>query len=375
MNYKIILRIACFISSHGFGHATRTFAVIQKLAELKKISICIFSSLPDWFLKENLSGIQYTNHSVVTDVGLVQKNPFHHDLKLSLKKLNLFLKFEKKTIQSIFKTIQAVQVDFILSDISPLGLYIGGKLKIPTCLLENFTWDWIYQEYILNYPGFKKPIQQLQKIFGTADLHIQTNPICKRARGAKLVNPIYRPHKKSTTEIKQKIGIDLSRPIILVTTGGIPQKYKFIDKIKKDKIHFYILTGAFEKKEINKNFCLLPHKNDFFFPDLVHASSGVVGKIGYGTVSEVWGSVKPLIRIYRDSFRETIPMKKFVDDHLNGFTITHDSFERGDWIEMVDQLITESSVKKTSYFQLKNGRDEVAKIILDWEANHFISET
>jgi hypothetical protein len=305
----------------------------------------------------------------------VQKNPFHHDLKLTLKKLNLFLKFEKKTIQSISKTIQAEPVDFILSDISPLGLYVGEKLKIPTCLLENFTWDWIYQEYILKYVGFKKPIQQLQKIFNTADLHIQTNPICNRTISAKLVNPIYRPHKKSTTEIKQKIGIDLSRPIILVTTGGIPQKYKFIDKIKKDKINFYILTGASEKKEISKNFCLLPHKNDFFFPDLVHASSGVVGKIGYGTVSEVWGSVKPLIRIYRDSFRETIPMKKFVDDNLNGFTITHDSFERGDWIEMVDQLITESSLKKTSYFQLKNGRDEVAKIILDWEANHFISET
>jgi uncharacterized protein (TIGR00661 family) len=375
LHSKIILRIACFISCHGFGHATRSFAVIQKLAELKKVSVCIFSSLPDWFLKENLSGIQYTNHSVITDVGLVQKNPFHHDLNLTLKKLNLFLKFEKKTIQSVVKVIRVEPVDFILSDISPLGLYIGEKLKIPTCLLENFTWDWIYQEYISNYVGFKKPIQQLQKIFNTADLHLQTNPICSRARRAKLVNPIYRPHKKSTSEIKQKIGIDLARPIVLVTTGGIPQEYKFIDKIKKDKIHFYILTGAFDKKEISKNFCLLPHKNDFFFPDLVHASSGVVGKIGYGTVSEAWGSVKPLMRIYRDSFRETIPMKKFVDKHLNGFEITHDSFVRGDWLEMVDQLINESPCKKTSSVQLINGRDEVAKIILDWEANHFSSET
>ena len=68
-------------------------------------------------------------------------------------------------------------------------------------------------------------------------------------------------------------------------------------------------------------------------------------------------------------------MKKFGDKHLSGFEITHDSFERGDWLEMVDQLINGSSGRKTSSVQLRNGRDEVAKIILDWEASHFSSET
>ena len=140
------MKIACFITSHGFGHATRTIAILKNLAKKIDLEISIFSTLPDWFFTENLTGVLYKTYHLQTDVGLVQKSPFKHDLDLTLDELDLFLRFKNEN--QTLKLLENENLDFIFCDISPLGLHFANKLGIPSCLLENFTWDWIYEEYL-----------------------------------------------------------------------------------------------------------------------------------------------------------------------------------------------------------------------------------
>jgi len=362
------LNIGFFISSHGYGHATRCLGIVQKLADLKKINVSIFSRLPNWFIEENLNGITFHNEQVTTDIGLVQKDPFNHDLSSTIEQLEQFLKFDDPKIESIEKLLQKKTFDLLICDISPLGIYIGKKLGIPVCLVENFTWDWIYEEYQTKNKQFKKPISVLKDIFNSADLHIQTNPICEEKNDSFKVNPIFRPSRKNVNETRKSLSIHPDQKTILVTTGGIPQSYGFVEKIRADRENFYILTGAYESEYFDKNFCLLPHQNNFYFPDLVSAANCVVGKVGYGTVAESWGAQKPLIGVYRHEFRESEPMKKFVDKNLAGFEISYESFSEGNWIEQVGQLI--SGFSDPSLSPKTNGRNQVAEIILKWKTNN-----
>ncbi|MDG1326655.1 MAG: hypothetical protein P8P49_12895 [Opitutales bacterium] len=359
------MKIACFITSHGFGHATRSLALLSKLAKTSSLEISFFSTMPNWFFDENLGSIPFQTTSIKTDVGLVQKTPFEHDLNSTLDELNSFLQFEDN--KKITAILEKGNFDFIFCDISPLGLHFSKMLGIPSCLLENFTWDWIYEEYLSQENNFKKPIEQLKGIFRSANLHIQTTPICDPVQDAHAINPIFRPAKKDRMTMRKSLGIREEEQVILVTTGGIPQKYSFLHKIKEDRNRFYILTGAFSEYERGSNFCLLPHKSGHYFPDLIQSADGVVGKVGYGTVAEVWGAQKPFIAVFRENFRESEPMRNFINQNIAGAEIDDQTFQNGDWIGDVESFLKIDESKRI--ISPMNGSDQAVTIISEWLTN------
>ena len=146
------LKIACFVSPHGFGHATRISAVIQELAQsLQCIELIIFGKTPQWFWENNLpKNCKFQFCKAKTDIGLIQNGPFLHDSVKTLKEVNQFLKFPTSELEKPIKWIHSFEPTLILCDISPLGIEIGSRLNIPTLLLENFTWDWIYESFIVS---------------------------------------------------------------------------------------------------------------------------------------------------------------------------------------------------------------------------------
>ncbi len=362
------MRIACFISSHGFGHATRTFAVLEELSRKNRLHLALFSTLPDWFIEKNLTGISYESFHLKTDVGLVQKNPFEHDLESTVQELDQFLEFREENILPVIKIVNEHEPDFIFCDISPLGLFVGNKLGIPTCLLENFTWDWIYQQYEDQKIEFLKHIEYLTEINSFAYLHIQTVPFCKNSKRAKTINPIFRPPNHTADLIKNQIGAEKGKPILLVTTGGIPQQYKFIDKIINDKSNFYILAGNFNRMEIMENYLLMPHQNKFHFPDLVSVANALVGKVGYGILAESWGAQKALMGIFRNDFRESNVLRKFAQENVPGFEITNENFQSGNWIDKIKKLLNQTSSTNN---QIKNGKNQAARILNKWKLEGF----
>tara|TARA_Y200000002_G_scaffold308064_1_gene264255 strand:- start:516 stop:908 length:393 start_codon:yes stop_codon:yes gene_type:complete len=115
----------------------------------------------------------------------------------------------------------------------------------------------------------------------------------------------------------------------------------------------------------NRNVVFLPMNSPFHFPDLVRASSQVVGKVGYGTVIECWAANKKLHGIFRDDFRESEVLKEFIMAEGFGNEITLDQFNSGDWINDLDQ--TNLWVKKSK----KNGNRIAAQEITEQISSGF----
>ena len=93
------MRIACFVSSHGFGHAARACAVLEQLVRTQPtLKIDIYSQTPADFFHASLS-VPVNVFSCQADVGLIQKTPFEADLEASARSISTFLRFENKHLR------------------------------------------------------------------------------------------------------------------------------------------------------------------------------------------------------------------------------------------------------------------------------------
>jgi hypothetical protein len=84
------IHIACFVSSHGFGHAARASAVMNAIYEQwPYVYFEIFTETPEWFFRQSLQA-PFACHQVKTDVGLVQTSALRFDLNKTIAALDAF---------------------------------------------------------------------------------------------------------------------------------------------------------------------------------------------------------------------------------------------------------------------------------------------
>ena len=337
-------RIAVFVSPHGFGHAARAAAVMEALAAIEPaIQFDIFTTVPDWFFAQsNTFAFQY--HGLQSDIGLVQKTPFEEDLPATLAKLNQFLPFDRSQIAALAEKIRYLNDELIICDIAPMGILVAKAAGVPSVLIENFTWDWIYEKY--QEKALNKHILYLQSIFAQADYHIQTQPICQPASVDFTAGPVSRKIKAPANEVRRKLKLPSSCRVVIITAGGVPKSYKFIDRLKnRTDIHF-IVPGSAHSENLQTNLLLLPENSPYFHPDLINAADAVIGKAGYSTIAEIYQAGVPFGYCARTLYRESKPLVDFVKKNMNGFEIGESQFQRGDWVDRIDALLSMPRIQR-----------------------------
>ena len=347
-------RIAFFISPHGFGHAARAASVMEALAEIdSSYHFDIFTTVPQWFFA-NCSSFTFQYHRLLTDIGLVQKTPFQEDLPATVKKLKKLLPFNPSRIAAVAETIKHLKCKLVICDIAPMGIQVAKKAGMPSVLIENFTWDWIYRGYATE--KLKKFDTYLKSTFSEATYHIQTHPICKSADVDFTAGPISRKIKNPPGTIRQRLGLSDNCKVVMITTGGVHKNYGFIDKLKdQTDIHFVIPGGGYAEKIQNK-LILLPENCAYFHPDLINAADAVIGKVGYSTIAEVYHAGIPFGYVARNNYRESKPLIAFIEKNINGFAISESEFESGMFVRHLEKLLEVPRAKRNS----PNGADQIA---------------
>ena len=319
----------------------------------------IFSTLPNRFWKENLSGTDYQCIRAETDIGLIQKSPFLHDIDLSARAWMDFLSFSSGNFTNCLHLTNEFKPDCILCDISPLGLSVGESLRIPTVLIENFTWDWMFEIYAGENSHFKVINQKLSDLYENFDVRLQATPYCKKAANGITINPIHRFQVQPAPEVRKKLNIPSDHRLALITTGGIAQNYDFIQSLRNFTDHTFLLTGDFDRMESSHNIIRIPMSSHFHFPDLVCASDLVVGKVGYGTLVECWVAGTPLLGVYREDFRESETLRRFSNQEMTAAEISLEEFESGAWLKQAKNLSMQKITANKP--EMENGSLQVAR--------------
>ena len=352
-------RIAYFVTPHGFGHAARAAAVMGAVAQINpEVQFEIFTSVPAWFFQDSLAA-GFACHFLNTDVGLVQASAFKIDFEQSLQALGGFYPLAPSLIARLAETVRALNCALILCDIAPLGLFIAQQAGIPSVLVENFTWDWIYQQYAVADKCFTRHIDYLGPIFKSADYHIQTEPVCCHTSADLSAAPVSRKPKTAGTTIRKRLGLTRRDKLVLITTGGIPGTYGFLDRLAARRGVTFLLPGTSSAMKIIDNLILLPHRSEFYHPDLVDAANAVIGKVGYSTVAEVYQSGTPFGYVARSNFRESESMVEFIQKRIPAVAVDESEFADGNWISKLGDLLDLTPLRRDRV----NGADQIARFI------------
>lgn len=319
----------------------------------------IFTRVPHWFFKDSLPPcFQY--HDLLSDVGLVQRSPLEINLEATLEALDAFLPFSKEDIDTLAETVARLDCRAVVCDIAPLGIAVAKAAGIPSILVENFTWDWIYETYVDCRPRFQKAIDYLAPQFQAADVHIQTDPICSARPWAARLFPISRPARKSVEEVKALLQIPRGAPVILVAMGGVGTQHRFLPQLKRRKETYFILPQEIPYAKHEANLVHLPQRSGFYHPDLVQAADLVVGKVGYSTLAEVCHAGKAFGYIPPEGNRESASLAAYADAFAQGTAISPSAFESAEWLEDLDRLL-----ELPKMAPLPNAANIAAAIILE----------
>ena len=349
-----VKKIACFISPHGFGHATRVIAVLEALKRLRPachahlfttVSETLFGSLAD-----------FTYHPEPVDIGLVQCSALTVDIPATCLKLDRLLPYSADRLAELADRCAGCSI--ILCDIAPLGIEVGRLARIPTVLLESFTWDWIYEPYCRKYPELQRHTRFLGNLFRQSDYRIQTEPLCREARRDMVCGPIFRRLRVTKDKIRTRLNVR-NRSLILITLGGIPQQLPELRRIEEQSDLFFVIAGQPHTEQVAENCLLLQRDTDLSHPDLIGAADLVVCKAGYSTIAECCQAGARVIVIGRDGYPESQPLQSYVKKVLGGVSITTELYERGGWLQLARELLSRRKPAPAT----ENGADRVAAFL------------
>jgi hypothetical protein len=346
------LRIGCCISGHGFGHATRTIAVFQALGQRLDVELTLVTTAPACLFAESLS-MPFHLHNLAVDVGLVQHNALAEDLPATLVALDeLACRAEEQVIR-----IAALLTDcsLVLCDIAPLGIAAAKRAGIPSVLIENFTWDWIYEGYVDRWPQLRPYIDALGQLFRQADYHIQTRPVCVSAKCDLAVDPVARSLRQPES-VRQRLYLEPGQHLVLLTMGGLGGGQVSLQPLLQRPDLVFVLPGGSRENEFTGNLRFLGQEAFWYHPDLVAAADLVVGKLGYSTVAEAYQAGTPYAYVPRSDFPESAKLAAFVDNHLLSWPITPQEWLDGQWLATLPSLPAE----RLPRIQTANGADQAA---------------
>lgn len=333
------MRFAYFISAHGFGHAARASAVIAAIRRrLPESRFTLFTTVPAWFFADSL-GDDVECHELAGDVGLVQHDPFREDVPATIEKLRGRIPFPDDEVEELARRIREARADLVLCDITPLGLAAARRAGVPSLLIENFTWDFIYRAYRDEHPELGSIADYLREVFDSADHRVQTDPVCEPRMGAKQVGPISRLPRRRPTEVRSRLGVPAKASLVLVTMGGFEWDHDALasDLAGEDGPWVVVPGGGGERRD--GRFVRLPHRSDVYHPDLIHASDAVVGKLGYSTIAEVHRAGLPFAYLTRSRFPESPILESWVRRRLPSARLEIEELHDGRWLTKVRMLL------------------------------------
>ncbi|WP_026692793.1 glycosyltransferase [Peribacillus kribbensis] len=326
-------RIAYYISDYGFGHATRSAAIIQELLKQDRdISIIICNSYAVEYLEKLLPDDRIKFRCIKTDVGyFLQEDSIEPDAKRLNKEYDQYIKSWPALIKEEWRFLKEEEVDLVLSDISPIAFEAAYQAGVPSGGISNFTWHTAYDGLIdsLKLEPFRLAYEKMSIHFRLAASREPAWGISQEyeygfisreiddwevKRIRKAVNPINDHHiiffglgMKMNMQDLSKLKIWESPNCKFIVSSNTSIQRPNITKIPKDYIHSH---------------------------NYIAAADLVITKAGWGTVGEAVAAHTPLLIIDRQTMREDHNTITFLKKHRLCHTVT--------WEELKNLTITDS---------------------------------
>ncbi|MBN1620781.1 hypothetical protein JW890_08655 [candidate division WOR-3 bacterium] len=328
--------VVYYISSHGFGHLTRSFEIIRKFKNIKTHIVCGHAvETAERFGLRGLNAASY--REIKTDAGVWQKDALEMDLEKTLYENRSLLESEAEFILRESDYISKLNVSAVFSDISPFPFAVAKKLKIQGYAVGNFTWDWIYEGFREYEPGFREIAQRHRELYALADKAFVlpfSGPLDVFDRKIKIGLVCRKPVFSRPDEARESLGVKHGEKTVVLAFGGFGVE-TFLGEIPEG---YSLILPGFEDRELSARARVVSTEK-ISFPDILLGADVVLTKPGYGIISELtylelMGFGKKIFYCDRGPFREYVILKDFMDKKLqNSRYIPSGDMRKGKWIE------------------------------------------
>ncbi|KAK4564679.1 hypothetical protein RGQ29_006670 [Quercus rubra] len=355
------LVFAYYVSGHGFGHATRVVEVVRHLI-LAGHDVHMVTGAPDFVFTSEIQSPRLLFRKVVLDCGAVQADALTVDPIASLEKYSQMSVLPRASVLATeIQWLNSIKADLVISDVVPIACRAAADAGIRSVCVTNFSWDFIYAEYVMVAGShYRSVLQQIAEDYSHSEFVIRLpgySPM-PAFRGVIDVPLVVRRLHKSREEVRKDLGVPDDVKLVIFNFGGQPAGWK----LKEEYLPagwLCLVCGASDNQELPPNFIKLA--KDVYTPDLIAASDCMLGKIGYGTVSEAMAYKLPFIFIRRDYFNEEPYLREMLENYQGGVEMARRDMLSGCWIPYLERAVN----LKPCYEGGTNGGELAAHILQD----------
>ena len=319
LDYKQSITIAFYITNHGYGHASRNVAVIQRFLEIaEKVRVLVKSDAERCdFIHRNLGDDDRVEYFPdCSDVGLVLKDgTLIPDISKMKKKINEDVGKWPMYIEREREFLKSHDTNVVIIDVICWAIYAAKCEGIKTLLIGNFTWasmyksfyeESVYQPYLdfyrmadraLWYEIHEKELEMYVKDFGCISLvSRKVNYDNVETIKGRYKQPIVFVSLGASADISREIDVS-SIPYDFVTTRGIELVGLNVYKLPDDMINTM---------------------------DYIAAADYIIAKGGWSTVSEILLQSKPCALLMRGNNTEDNITKEYLESRRQCVAISEE---------------------------------------------------
>jgi hypothetical protein len=330
--------IAYYISAHGYGHGVRSCNIIRAVNELyPQLSVQIVSDLPPPFLAGHIGDARNSVRAGIFDTGMVQLDSIRVDVDASLTRIEQLYSRRRELVAQESGYLREKEIDLVVVDIPALPLEAAALVGIPRLAVGNFSWDWIYSNYLVRDSRWERFVDILREEYAKTDLLLRL-PFCGEMRAFPNIEDIplvASPGRARRSGIANLAACDPEKKWVLLSFTTLDWDAEALEKVERIEGYQFFTVRPLAWKRGNIHPL---DREKVAFSDVVATVDAVISKPGFGILSDCIVNQKPLIYADRTDFLEYPILEAAIRKYLKHVHIPAARLYRGDLRESLDRI-------------------------------------
>jgi hypothetical protein len=365
-----VASLAFYISGHGFGHASRQIEIINALAPRlpEGWRLLVRTAAARWLFDRTLRA-RVTFSAGACDTGIVQLDSLHLDeAATALAAAAFHDTFAARTAAEV-SLLREHDTRLVIADTPPLACAAAAAAGIPSIVLGNFTWDWIYEAYGDAFTAAAPDVlPQIRDAYASAAAGWRL-PMHGGFATVPAVTDlpfVARHATRGRDHVLRSLQIPTGKPVVLTSFGGYGLNGLDLSTLDCRDEWTVVATGGRLPDAVPPGIAFV-HEGWIYdrglrYEDIVAASDVVMSKPGYGIISECIANGTALLYTSRGRFAEYDVMVRDMPRVLRCAYIDQDALLAGRWLAALPAILGAPSPAERP---ATNGADVAAQRILD----------
>jgi UDP:flavonoid glycosyltransferase YjiC (YdhE family) len=324
------------LSDHGYGHITQTAPVINRLRALRpSLRLSIASRAPRALLQERFDG-DWQRVSLANDSGMVMTSAFDVQRTASADAYRELHAGWQHAVEHTAQALRALRPDLLLANVSYLPLAAAAHAGIPALAMSSLNWADMYRHFCGARPEAAAIHTQILAAYNSAACFLRLEPgmpmdnLVRR----RSIGPVARIGETRRAHLRQRLRLDAATRLVLVTLGGIATRMDIRHWPRVSGVH-WLLPAAWQPDRADTTgieSLAIP------FADLICSCDALIGKPGYGSISEAACNATPMLYVKRGDWPEEPYLVDWLEQHSRCGELGRDEFERGQLAGALERL-------------------------------------